>query len=87
MVDNYIADKIPFSDAKVVTALCIDSANKYELMKDCDIGCDWIYQYVVPVILEKLGDKRAATILCESLLWACLGPDGQNIPTYQSSRG
>ena len=36
MVDDYIANKIPYPDANAA-ALCIGSAIKYGLKKDCGI--------------------------------------------------
>ena len=63
MVDNYIANEIPYPDAKAAAALCTGSAIKYELMKDYGVDEDWICQYVVLEIVEKLGDKRAAFTL------------------------
>ena len=83
MVDNYIANEIPYPDAKAAAALCIGSAIKYELKKDCGVDEEWISQYVVPEVTEKLGDKRAAHILGKALLWACLDPEGQDIVPLQ----
>ena len=83
MVDSYIANEIPYPDAKAAAALCIGSAIKYELKKDCGVDEDWICQYVVPEIAEKLGDKRAAFILGKALLWACLDPEVQDIVPLQ----
>ena len=83
MVDNYIANEIPYPDAKAAAALCIGSAIKYELKKDCGVDDEWISQYVVPEVTEKLGDKRASHILGKALLWACLDPEGQDIAPLQ----
>ncbi len=79
MVDNYIAKEIPYPDVKAAAALCIGSAIKYGLKKNCGVDDDWICQYVVPEIAEKLGDKRAAFIQGNALLWECLDPEGQDI--------
>lgn len=87
MVYNYIANEIPYPDAKAAAALCIGSAIKYELKKNCGVDDDWICQYVVPEIAEKLlGDKRVAFILGKALLWAYLDPEGQDIVPLQISK-
>ncbi len=68
MVDNYIVNKIPYPDAKAAKAVCIGSTIKYELKNDCGVDEDWICQYVVLEIAERLGDKRLAFILNKVLL-------------------
>ena len=83
MVDNYIANEIPYPDAKATAAIYIGSAIKYELKKDCGVDKDWICQYVVLEVTEKLGDKRATLILGKALLWTCLDPEGQDIAPLQ----
>ena len=70
MTENYIANKIPYPDAKAAAALCIESAIKYGMKKDCGVDEEWIGRYIVivPEVTEKLGDKRAAHFLGKALL-------------------
>ena len=58
--------------------LCIGSAIKCELKKECGIDDDWVCQHVVH-FLEKFGNRRETNILAKTILWTFLDRDSQYI--------
>lgn len=72
--DRYIHVELPYPDAKVAAALCVDGACKYVYNENSNLCDNWVAANVTPAIDEKLG-RAIAVVLGRSLLWAIMSSD------------
>ena len=77
--DRYVSPNLPYPDAKVVAALCVGGACKYELIVGSGVTRNWLCEVVVPNVIAKprIWDQ-VVDVLAQPLLWAAMDPDMEN---------
>jgi Transcriptional activator of glycolytic enzymes len=90
IVNRYISNRLPYSDAKVAAALCIGGPCKYSLKENSGVTDEWLLAHVVPNTFAHSkfqNNEHVALVLALPLLWASFDSEMDDfIPTHIKTR-
>jgi hypothetical protein len=90
IVNRYISNNLPYSDAKVAAALCIGGPCKYALKDNSGVTDEWLLEHVVPNTVARSkfhNNEHVAQVLALPLLWASFDSEMEDLmPAHLRNR-